>query len=148
MAWRRPGDKLLSEAMMVKLLMHICITQPQWVKSTSFMGSRHSEILTPYMLIFFLGNVKSFLHFPSFLDFEMAQIDEIISHRWQGPPYFTQSIPWLLMAWQCRKPGHQQPRYWPSLLGIFQSVSRSEGLRLWLCHMPHDITNHAQYWFR
>ena len=31
MAWRRPGDKPLSEAMMVSLLTHICITRPQWV---------------------------------------------------------------------------------------------------------------------
>ena len=31
MAWRRPGDKPLSEPMMVSLLMHICITRPQWV---------------------------------------------------------------------------------------------------------------------
>ena len=31
MAWRRPGDKPLSEPMMVNLRTHICITQPQWV---------------------------------------------------------------------------------------------------------------------
>ena len=31
MAWRRPGDKPLSEPMMVSLLTHICITCPQWV---------------------------------------------------------------------------------------------------------------------
>ena len=31
MAWRRPGDKPLSEPMMVNLTMHICITRPQWV---------------------------------------------------------------------------------------------------------------------
>ena len=31
MAWRRPGDKPLSEPMMVRLLMHICVTLPQWV---------------------------------------------------------------------------------------------------------------------
>ena len=31
MAWRRPGDKPLSEPMMVTLLMHICISRPQWV---------------------------------------------------------------------------------------------------------------------
>ena len=31
MAWRRPGDKPLSEPMMVSLLTHICITLPQWV---------------------------------------------------------------------------------------------------------------------
>ena len=31
MAWRRPGDKPLSERMMLCLLTHICITRPQWV---------------------------------------------------------------------------------------------------------------------
>ena len=31
MAWRRPGDKPLSEPMMVRLPMHICVTRPQWV---------------------------------------------------------------------------------------------------------------------
>ena len=32
MAWRRPGDKPLSEPMMVNLPTHICVTRPQWVK--------------------------------------------------------------------------------------------------------------------
>ena len=31
MAWRRPGDKPLSEPMMVNLPTHICVTWPQWV---------------------------------------------------------------------------------------------------------------------
>ena len=31
MAWRRPGDKPLSEPLMVSLLTHICVTRPQWV---------------------------------------------------------------------------------------------------------------------
>ena len=31
MARRRPGDKPLSEPMMVRLLTHICVTRPQWV---------------------------------------------------------------------------------------------------------------------
>ena len=31
MAWRRPGDKSLSEPMMVVLPTHICVTRPQWV---------------------------------------------------------------------------------------------------------------------
>ena len=31
MAWRRPGDKPLSEPMVVSLLMHICVARPQWV---------------------------------------------------------------------------------------------------------------------
>ena len=29
MAWRRPGDKPLSEPMVVSLLTHICVTRPQ-----------------------------------------------------------------------------------------------------------------------
>ena len=31
MAWRCPGDKPLSEPMMVSLPTHICVTRPQWV---------------------------------------------------------------------------------------------------------------------
>ena len=31
MAWRRPGDKPLSEPMMVSLPTHICVTRSQWV---------------------------------------------------------------------------------------------------------------------
>ena len=35
MAWRRRGGKPLSEPMMVNLVTHICITQPQWVNAWS-----------------------------------------------------------------------------------------------------------------
>ena len=31
MAWRRPGDKPLSEPTMVRLMTHICVTRLQWV---------------------------------------------------------------------------------------------------------------------
>ena len=40
MAWRRPGDKPLSEPMLVRSLTHICVTRPQWVNEIS---SRHSH---------------------------------------------------------------------------------------------------------
>ena len=33
MAWRRPGDKPLSEPMMVRFTTQICVTRPQWVKN-------------------------------------------------------------------------------------------------------------------
>ena len=36
MAWRRWGDKPLSEPMMVSLPTHICVTRPQWVKCFTF----------------------------------------------------------------------------------------------------------------
>ena len=31
MAWRRPGDKPLSEPMVIGLATHICVARPQWV---------------------------------------------------------------------------------------------------------------------
>ena len=34
MAWRRSGDKPLSELMLVSLPTHICVTRPQWVNSS------------------------------------------------------------------------------------------------------------------
>ena len=37
MAWRRSGDKALSEPMMVSLPTHICVTRPQWVKKRPVM---------------------------------------------------------------------------------------------------------------
>ena len=39
MAWRRPGDKPLSEPMMVRLPTHICVTRPQWVNGLLWRGS-------------------------------------------------------------------------------------------------------------
>ena len=47
MAWRRPGDKPLSEPMMVNSLTHICVTRPQWVNtlllSDVILGYRMSQ---------------------------------------------------------------------------------------------------------
>ena len=37
MVWRRPGDKPLSEPMIVSLPTHICVTRPQWVKVSCFL---------------------------------------------------------------------------------------------------------------
>ena len=36
MAWRRPGDKPLSEPMMIRLPTHICVTRPQWDNGYEF----------------------------------------------------------------------------------------------------------------
>ena len=37
MAWRRPGEKPLSEPMLISLPTHICVTRPQWVKWIVFL---------------------------------------------------------------------------------------------------------------
>ena len=43
MAWRRPGDKPLSEPMLVRSLTPICVTRPQWVNL-----SWHYQFEVPY----------------------------------------------------------------------------------------------------
>ena len=45
MAWRRPGDKPLSESMMVSLPTHICVTRPQWVSSSWRLGNVNCCVL-------------------------------------------------------------------------------------------------------
>ena len=39
MTWRRPGDKPLSEPMLISLPTHICVTRPQWVNSMGLVGN-------------------------------------------------------------------------------------------------------------
>ena len=50
MAWRRPGDKPLSEPMIVSLSTHICVTRPQWVK-WSRPGARFTNDFLPAIQI-------------------------------------------------------------------------------------------------
>ena len=45
MAWRRLGDKPLSEPMMVSLPTHICVTRPQWVNALLQVLSINHRIL-------------------------------------------------------------------------------------------------------
>ena len=54
MAWRRPGDKPLSEPMVVSLLTHICATRPQWDKSpndTLWSDGRDAIVHTPDVIL-------------------------------------------------------------------------------------------------
>ena len=44
MAWRRPGDKPLSEPMMISLLTHICVTRPQWVNGLA--PNKQHQVIT------------------------------------------------------------------------------------------------------
>ena len=57
MAWHRPGDKLLSAPMMVRLPTHICVTRPQWVKIDSKNESHNyfDKVLLPISLVLSIG---------------------------------------------------------------------------------------------
>ena len=56
MAWCRPGDKPLSEPMMVSLPTHICVTRPQWVNKTVLLLTTHLSNLLIGLLDVFCGS--------------------------------------------------------------------------------------------
>ena len=64
MAWRRPGDKPLSEPMLVSSLTHICVTRPQWVN--------------PYEVIVFVNPLPQHLLFSYQSPFVLRIIDYVI----------------------------------------------------------------------
>ena len=48
MAWRRPGDKPLSEPMIINLLTHLSVTRPHWVKCISL--NKSMSVLIKYKI--------------------------------------------------------------------------------------------------
>ena len=58
MAWRRPGEKSLSEPMLVRLLTHICVTRPRWV-NLSFPGKCQKWFPITYQWHIFWAQVNS-----------------------------------------------------------------------------------------
>ena len=65
MAWRRPGDKSLSEPMRVRLLTHICVTRPQWAKQNKhkmFIFHVRSYLEKHIYVYIFFSTILKFLH--------------------------------------------------------------------------------------
>ena len=59
MAWRRPGDKPLSEPMMARLPTHICVTRPQWVNHERILNwIACIETMTTYPRWPFYGHIE------------------------------------------------------------------------------------------
>ena len=79
-----------------------------------------------------LAMQKSFVnkkvYFLSFLKTEMAQVVEILLHGRQGPVHPSWFTAWLLVTWQYKEPGHQQPGcdiFWPEYFSF--SIRRVNG---------------------
>ena len=62
MAWRRSGDKSLSEPMMVGLPTHICVTRPQWVNAHQLLSTTKMRAanLSPWHMYTFATQTPSF----------------------------------------------------------------------------------------
>ena len=64
MAWRRSGDKPLSEPTMVSLLTHICVAQPQWFKTVfPLYGDSHVKYTTFARPSYLLHGTRPHLYF-------------------------------------------------------------------------------------
>ena len=66
MAWRRPGDKPLSEPMMVSFPTHICVARPQWVKRKS----------CPVVIAGFISMMVLPFHFG------LSEISMMVNRKW------------------------------------------------------------------
>ena len=80
MARRRSGDKPLSESMMFRLLTHICINRPQWVKWMVRMWQGHVTLLS----------VDDLRYLPA-VDFRVA------AFPWS---HWTETSTWLSNCWR------------------------------------------------
>ena len=56
----------------------------------------------------FVQNIKIYLRSLPFLSSKKVQVCKILPDGQQGSVCTTQSIPELLMAWQCKETWHQQ----------------------------------------
>ena len=70
---------------------------------------------------FLRGSINMYLHFISFLRIDVTQVVEILPHVRQGPTSSTQSIPWVLMSWRRKEPGHHHSWYLLYWTGSIQS---------------------------
>ena len=116
MAWRRPGDKPLSEPMVDGLLTHICVTRPQWV---------NPWVPNPISTLNMLNCFKDYkrcihilYHILFLLGFFFLKEDQIHSGTLHVA-YPILPIPCVLMPWQLKEPGHQQAWYWPNKLEYY-----------------------------
>ena len=79
MAWCRPGDKPLSEPMMVNLLTHICVTRPQWVNILRQMNKIIAILQTEFSGVCF---EKSFIFWFQYDWISLLRVQLILNSLW------------------------------------------------------------------
>ena len=88
MAWCRPGDKPLSEPMMIILLTHTCVTRPQWVNTC---WQSPLKLFPPMLNCRELPFIST-----TVIPYHSISIHELQrrcpSYVWPGSPYVTKSV--------------------------------------------------------
>ena len=115
--WDMPQGGLLTPSLLCHLmLLHAWQGLPGKGWGDSSLDRDAINPLCPEFV--FIENINMYLPFISFSDAETSEIDELYSQGRQEYDYFSLSISWLLMTWRRQEPGHHQPWYWPSFLGL------------------------------
>ena len=92
MAWCQPGDKPLSEPMMVVLPTHICVTRPQWINSFMPEQQRQLSVWDNILRCIFDKEMIMFwfeFHWSVFLWMGLVWVQLIITQHGSG-----QWLPW------------------------------------------------------
>ena len=97
MAWRRPGDKPLSEPMMFRLSTHICVARPQCVKDMGKINhyettTKHNKYATVLLHIFVLFSAIGCYIFKHFL-YTYLPVCEIFNFRFKTTMWSNNYMP-------------------------------------------------------
>ena len=120
MAWRRPGDKPLSEPMVARLPTHICITRPQWVNilSTSYETDLKWVPQSP-------------------VEDKLTMVQVMAWYR-QGKVHYLSQC-WSRSVWQFVSPGKNELNkiladIWIKIILHFSDYLFHDNLDLWKCN--------------
>ena len=119
MAWSRPGDKPLTEPMMIELPTHICVTRPQWVKRDYWM--------LPVCISLAYRQPRSIYTEPA-LEGLWEQAARYDQTTWVNASHVS-ATKWFfhddVIQWK------HFPRYWPFVRGIHRSLVNSAHKGQW-----------------
>ena len=119
MAWRRPGDKPLSEPMMVRSLTHTYVTRPQWVKIFQLQYQQE------YMPFYSLAPGKFEWNFRYLILQIISVIDGWgisceLALRWMSLSLTDDKSTLVqVMAWCCEATSHYLSQCWPRSLSSY-----------------------------
>ena len=104
MAWRRPGDKPLTEPMMLRLPTHICVSRPQWVnKALVCLGKNGIECIIDHKAVHVrsAGGWSCVLRYMEIIgiialrELSFFPVIEFSVHHWAGSAKKRLPLVWL-----------------------------------------------------
>ena len=117
MAWRRPGDKPLSEPMIVKLPTHIWVTRPQWVNL--LLSSDKTQVINsmlPGRCCCDFKYINTYIDFKHNWGIKIFSIQVSINLQWLPDVIDSKLTHVLVVAWCHQATNHYLNQCWPSFI--------------------------------